>query len=85
MWISHLESSSNFDRYVTALYWSMSTLTTVGYGDVIPGNSTEKIMSMIGDLSSYSDDSGSSHRYGYWSNCFCLFHGLNVVNDVFSQ
>eukprot|EP00210_Caulerpa_lentillifera_P001188 g1144.t1 len=48
VWISNLEASSNFDKYVTALYWSMSTLTTVGYGDVIPGNSTEKIMSMIG-------------------------------------
>lgn len=46
--ISGLESAPNFDKYVTALYWSMSTLTTVGYGDVIPGNSNEKIMSMIG-------------------------------------
>jgi Ion channel len=30
-------------RYITALYWAMSTLTTVGYGDVIPGNSSEKV------------------------------------------
>ncbi|GMH40004.1 hypothetical protein BSKO_07908 [Bryopsis sp. KO-2023] len=46
--IGQLQNSSNFDKYVTALYWSMSTLTTVGYGDVTPGNANEKIMSMVG-------------------------------------
>lgn len=86
VWISNLESSSNFDKYVTALYWSMSTLTTVGYGDVIPGNSTEKIMSMIGDLYPLNfTNLCLSYRYGDWSNRFCIFHGLNVVNDVFFE
>ena len=51
--ISGLQLAPNFDKYVTALYWSMSTLTTVGYGDVIPGNSNEKIMSMIGHTLSH--------------------------------
>ncbi|GMH39840.1 LOW QUALITY PROTEIN: hypothetical protein BSKO_07744 [Bryopsis sp. KO-2023] len=46
--LANLEESSNFERYVTALYWSMSTMTTVGYGDVIPGNVREKLASMIG-------------------------------------
>lgn len=48
MTIGQLQNASNFDKYVTALYWSMSTLTTVGYGDVTPGNANEKIMSMVG-------------------------------------
>jgi voltage-gated potassium channel len=34
-------------RYITALYWGMSTLCTVGYGDVTPMNSAEKLFSML--------------------------------------
>ena len=33
-------------RYVTAMYWSLSTMTTVGYGDVIPGSAKEKLVAM---------------------------------------
>lgn len=29
------------------MYWAMSTLTTVGYGDVTPQNDAEKMVSMI--------------------------------------
>ncbi|CAD7696757.1 unnamed protein product, partial [Ostreobium quekettii] len=46
--LAGLQDASNYDRYISALYWSMSTLTTVGYGDVTPANSNEKIMSMVG-------------------------------------
>eukprot|EP00191_Tetraselmis_sp_GSL018_P005589 CAMPEP_0177605304 /NCGR_PEP_ID=MMETSP0419_2-20121207/16627_1 /TAXON_ID=582737 /ORGANISM="Tetraselmis sp., Strain GSL018" /LENGTH=989 /DNA_ID=CAMNT_0019099439 /DNA_START=131 /DNA_END=3101 /DNA_ORIENTATION=+ len=42
-----LDSSDNASRYITALYWSMSTLTTVGYGDVTPANDVEKVASMF--------------------------------------
>jgi hypothetical protein len=38
----------SFEKYVTAIYWSISTLATVGYGDIIPGNSVEKVVSMVG-------------------------------------
>jgi hypothetical protein len=24
------------DKYITSLYWSLSTMSTVGYGEVIP-------------------------------------------------
>lgn len=34
-------------RYITAMYWSLSTMTTVGYGDVIPGTNKEKIVAMF--------------------------------------
>ena len=30
--LSGLEDSSTYERYITAIYWSMSTLCTVGYG-----------------------------------------------------
>ena len=35
--LSGLEDAGVYERYVTALYWSFSTLCTVGYGDVTPG------------------------------------------------
>jgi voltage-gated potassium channel len=38
------------ERYITALYWTMSTMGTVGYGDVLPGNNDEKIFSMASIL-----------------------------------
>jgi voltage-gated potassium channel len=35
------------DNYVNALYWSITTVTTVGYGDVTPVNMLEKIYAMV--------------------------------------
>lgn len=35
--LSGLEDAGTYERYITALYWSFSTLCTVGYGDVTPG------------------------------------------------
>lgn len=37
-------------RYVTSMYWAMSTMATVGYGDVTPIQISEKIVAMVGML-----------------------------------
>lgn len=34
-------------RYVTAMYWSITTLTTTGYGDLHAVNSQEKIFDIF--------------------------------------
>jgi hypothetical protein len=35
-------SQSNFRRYLLGFYYSTVTITTVGFGDITPGNSYEK-------------------------------------------
>ena len=44
-WISalHLTDSATLDKYVTALYWAITTLTTTGYGDIVPISTNERI------------------------------------------
>lgn len=34
-------------RYVTTLYWSITTLTTVGYGDLHPVNTREMLFGIF--------------------------------------
>lgn len=40
-------NKSTFDQYVTALYWAFTTMTTVGYGDIIPFTINEKVFAMV--------------------------------------
>jgi hypothetical protein len=35
------------DQYSTAFYWAFMTMTTVGYGEVVPRSSPEKIYSIL--------------------------------------
>lgn len=51
-WVSHFTAQeaakgntvSPVDLYIAALYWSMMTLTSIGYGDLVPRNSTERLL-----------------------------------------
>eukprot|EP00539_Tryblionella_compressa_P013571 CAMPEP_0178830600 /NCGR_PEP_ID=MMETSP0746-20121128/9006_1 /TAXON_ID=913974 /ORGANISM="Nitzschia punctata, Strain CCMP561" /LENGTH=815 /DNA_ID=CAMNT_0020492771 /DNA_START=59 /DNA_END=2506 /DNA_ORIENTATION=- len=40
-------TETNFELYLTSLYWSIVTFTTVGYGDFSPVNSAEQVFGMI--------------------------------------
>ncbi|CAD8191328.1 unnamed protein product [Paramecium pentaurelia] len=42
-----LYNSMWIDRYVVSFYWSIVTMTTIGYGDIIPVNLTERIFCII--------------------------------------
>lgn len=58
-WLVIRDETSGIDpieRYLDALYWSMTTITTVGYGDITPVTVTEKayaIFTMIIGLGFY--------------------------------
>lgn len=38
-----VEQSSVATNYISALYWTTTTLTTVGYGDIVPATNIEKL------------------------------------------
>ena len=42
-----VHTMTGFQRYITALYWSIVTFCTVGYGDFSPGNALEQIWGSI--------------------------------------
>lgn len=37
------KTPTSIDRYVAALYWSMMTVTGIGYGDMLPVNTLERV------------------------------------------
>lgn len=43
----NVEESAMFEDFFDALYWSTTTLTTVGYGDIYPTTDIGRVISMI--------------------------------------
>ena len=41
------EPPSSFDVYIAALYWSVMTLTSIGYGEMTPVNGAERLLCSI--------------------------------------
>lgn len=54
LYIQGLAGSVNTTEYINALYWTVTTLTTVGYGDIVPANNAERIYAIITMILGYS-------------------------------
>ena len=48
-WVSavYMDNANDSDKYVMALYWAVTTLTTTGFGDVVPVNSHERVYGIV--------------------------------------
>ena len=44
------EGISLFTRYITAYYWAITTISTVGFGDITAQTTTERVFSIIAEM-----------------------------------
>jgi len=57
------------EKYVASLYWALTTMTTIGYGDIIPVTVTERLVTAICMISG-----ACTFAYGLTNVCTLLFN-----------
>mmetsp|Transcript_142796 Transcript_142796/g.274191 ORF Transcript_142796/g.274191 Transcript_142796/m.274191 type:complete len:531 (+) Transcript_142796:1-1593(+) len=66
---------NNMAEYLAALYWSMTTLTTVGYGDITPTTDGERIYTTLAMVV-------GGGFYGYVVGCICSMVSNSDLNST---
>ncbi|MFN9899486.1 MAG: ion channel [bacterium] len=46
-----LDEATDFQKYTASFYFSVTTITTVGYGDISAHNSLERIIAIMIEIS----------------------------------
>lgn len=82
-----IENYEIFDLYTASLYWTVTTLATVGYGDITPANSAERgicIIVMLGGVFFYSYTIGTitSLMTDMGKKKAKLAHKLLILQDI---
>jgi voltage-gated potassium channel len=60
--VEHLIDPDSFDNIWLGMWWATETVTTVGYGDVVPGQTAGKVIAtvmMVGGLSLFAVVTGT--------------------------
>jgi hypothetical protein len=74
-----LDLSPNIEAYIASLYFVMTTLTTVGYGDITATNELERLIAVIIMIA------GVSYfliLVGFMSDVFIFFNNLQQTNKI---
>ena len=45
-----LDDASRFAKYAACVYWATTTMTTIGYGDIVPVNAVERAVVIVAQL-----------------------------------
>jgi voltage-gated potassium channel Kch len=49
-WLDQEELTTLTEQYVASVYWSFTTMTTVGYGDISAKTVAERVFAILGML-----------------------------------
>jgi len=64
-----IEDRSITEKYIAVLYWSLTTMSTIGYGDIIPRTSTERAFVTISMITG-----ACFFAYGLTNVCALIFN-----------
>jgi hypothetical protein len=89
-WLDRFDDTSAKSKYISSIYFTITTITTVGYGDISGQNSKERVVSIaimiVGVISfSFATGSLSSILQNYDHANAKLSAKMNILNQIYSD